>query len=557
MSTSVSCNSSVLTNGGNNTLICNAARSVFFPSHAHVAAAASWPGRARQSALHSLTLFTRARTLSPPSGFNFSTNAAIGTSAGGTASGNIDPLYGQYYTGVITTANAGYTTPQTLLTSFGTTPAVLANGTNLSGLAVIPQPGFGGQSVNVSLGPQTAANQNGLNVVWGVHATPYTNGQTAASAATSAGLLISWYMGDNTLNASLPTGATPPTGQTSAAGFAPLGVTFTASIQLQATPPSGSAVNSTVTLSVGANMTCLQYWRNYTQAVGWTYLSPYVCHAIVTGLPAGGYLNYWITANVTVGSAMPTTYITSATQMSGGYFTANLMPAPSGMGVAASSIYPFQWVLMADVGQTYNSSLTAQYIQRFDTIVGNNGVDAILNVADLTYADNYGAYMRARVRILRHVVLTLASHCAHRRFPVPQAPPPTTCPTPALAAPTSSGGTAGAPCGRVSWATTWSFTPPATTSWTRRRATSSPTRTGPAPTATRHSTPWASPTSRSSPGRPATPTALCRPPRWVTSGPPPGSPRTWAPCTWWCSTTTCPSTPAPASTTSLWLTWRQ
>ena len=45
----------------------------------------------------------------------------------------------------------------------------------------------------------------------------------------------------------------------------------------------------------------------------------------------------------------------------------------------------------ADVGQTYNSSLTAQYITVYDNVVANSGgVDMIMNVADLTYADNYG-----------------------------------------------------------------------------------------------------------------------------------------------------------------------
>jgi hypothetical protein len=105
----------------------------------------------------------------------------------------------------------------------------------------------------------------------GVHATPYTSGQTAAQAAsaTGASLLISWYMGDNYLNASLPTGSAPPTGQTSPAAFAPPGVMFNASILLSVTPGGGgSAVNSTVTLSVGPSLTCMQYWRNYTQAVG-------------------------------------------------------------------------------------------------------------------------------------------------------------------------------------------------------------------------------------------------------------------------------------------------
>lgn len=129
-------------------------------------------------------------------------------------------------------------------------------------------------------------------------------------------MLISWYMGDNTLNASLPAGAVPPAGQTSAAGFAPPGVTFTASIQLQTfSPGSNVGVNTTFVPTIGSTMSCLQYWRNYSAAVGWSYLSPYICHAVVTGLPAGGTVNYWISASTTIASTV-TNYVTSATQMS-------------------------------------------------------------------------------------------------------------------------------------------------------------------------------------------------------------------------------------------------
>lgn len=50
------------------------------------------------------------------------------------------------------------------------------------------------------------------------------------------------------------------------------------------------------------------------------------------------------------------------------------------MSYAAASL-----PLQADVGQTYNSSLTAQYITRYDTMLaGSGGVDLILNVGDLT-----------------------------------------------------------------------------------------------------------------------------------------------------------------------------
>jgi hypothetical protein len=99
------------------------------------------------------------------SGWNATTLSLLG-GAGGTASGNIDPLYGQYFTGVISTANAGYTNINSLLANATATSAAVTANINQSGLTVIPQANGWGGNVNVSLGPQTAANQNGLNVVW-------------------------------------------------------------------------------------------------------------------------------------------------------------------------------------------------------------------------------------------------------------------------------------------------------------------------------------------------------------------------------------------------------
>jgi hypothetical protein len=169
---------------------------------------------------------------------------------------------------------------------------------------------LGRHAVNVSLGPQTAANQNGLNAVWGVHATPYASGspanlppategsslQSAATAASSAGLRISWYMGDNTLNASharcLPAGRSDQPG-----GGGP-------SRRRCSQPPSWcrppAPPNQTFTFSVGANMTCLQYWRHVLRRPRATLrsLSTMCTRHPDRPHPPAATINYWVTANV-------------------------------------------------------------------------------------------------------------------------------------------------------------------------------------------------------------------------------------------------------------------
>ena len=49
---------------------------------------------------------------------------------------------------------------------------------------------------------------------------------------------------------------------------------------------------------------------------------------------------------------------------------------------------------MADVGQTFNSSLTAEYVARYaaGAAAGSaaGGLDGLINVGDFTYGDNFG-----------------------------------------------------------------------------------------------------------------------------------------------------------------------
>ena len=346
-STTVLCNTTALTNGGNNTYICQNIASV------NVSALG----------LAGLT----ATSTAVPSG---------GTTAG-TASGNIDPLYGQTWSGTITTANAGYKTPAFLSTG-GVTLV------DLNGSSVAPQTGWGG-GPNVALGPQTPASGAG-NVVWGVHSTPFTAG--SSSPATVAAMRVSWYLGDNTLNSPAAAGAAVAT--PSPAAFVPANTAFTATIAYSTT----GAARQVATFGA-TNLTCLQYFRTYTNATGLTgltYTSPYICHATLSGLVPNAKYNFTISATVSSNGAAAVAYITpAATVASSGpanyYFTT--APPPSASG-SPSAGYPYNWVLMADVGQTYNSSLTAQYVTTYAKAKAN-GVGLILNVADLAYADNYCA----------------------------------------------------------------------------------------------------------------------------------------------------------------------
>ena len=270
---------------------------------------------------------------------NLATMVAGTTGAAGQASGNIDPLYGQYFTGFITTTNGGYTTPNLLLS--GTTTSTVS----LNGTAVAPQAGWGG-GPNVTLGPQTLATA-GANVVWGVHTTPYTAGMTLAQQATSAAVRISWFMGDNTLNLPIA-GGSPPAGQSSPAAFVPRATTFAATISYGT---SANALTQTASFTVGSTMTCLQYFRPYTAAIAvgqaLTYTSPYICHATLTGLtPTTSYF-FTISAVVNqTSTATATTYATPAATTAAGTstYSFNTMIPPSGFG--APSGYPFNWALM-------------------------------------------------------------------------------------------------------------------------------------------------------------------------------------------------------------------
>ena len=299
----------------------------------------------------------------------------------GTASGNVDPVYGQYFTGAIA-ASSKQMLPS--LMASATTPLAASS---QAGLPVITQSGWGG-GPNVTLGPPSG------NYVWGVHTTPYTYGLSPQTMATTQSVRISWYMGSSVLNVQAPSGVPVSVANPllkSPAAFVPALRSFAATISYGLAP----STSSTASFS-GNTITCLQYWRPYTAAPGLTYTSPYICHVTLTGLtgiaPNPSQYAFTISATVTnTATNVVTTYTTPSATISSSATTYNfntMIPASIG---SASPGYPFNWALMADVGQTYNSSLTAQYITVYDNnvLASAGGLDLILNVADLTYADNY------------------------------------------------------------------------------------------------------------------------------------------------------------------------
>lgn len=275
------------------------------------------------------------------------------SSQGRQAAGNIDPQLGEFFPNRNIIPNNAQDATQ-------------------AGRRLAPQPGWGG-GANVSLGPH-------VNEVWGVHATPYTGPEVAPGTAS---VQLSWHLLGPVLNATAVPGrlvATP-----SAGAFQPGGLTFSATVDYG---PAGALSRSAVLTPV-----CLQYMRNFTSAdaVGFAYTSPLVCHAVLSGLQLGQAYSYALTASIT-SAAGTTSYATPASWAADGQRLFGFAtPPPPGT-------YPFDWVVMADVGQTYNSSLTAQYVGLYADSLPHGTADLILNVGDLTYADNYGPASAAQTR---------------------------------------------------------------------------------------------------------------------------------------------------------------
>ena len=250
---------------------------------------------------------------------------------------------------------------------------------SMAGLRLVPQRGWGG-GPNVSLGSQTG-------VVWGVHSTPSTSGGSGAGAA----VLLSWHLGGAALNDSAASG--PLVATRSPAAFTPSGTTFAANVTYSSRTAAFGAAATTVRLTP----TCLRYRRQYSTpaTLGFVYTSPLVCHALLSGLSPGTSYAYAISAAVTTGAAGTTTYGTPADSTRGALPFSVTTP-PARRSPPAASAYPQRWVVMSDVGETYNSSLTAQYVGAFMDAVtldggpARAGLDLVLTAGDFSYADAYG-----------------------------------------------------------------------------------------------------------------------------------------------------------------------
>ena len=284
-----------------------------------------------------------------------STTGVVARLSSQQASGNIDPAFGAYFP-------ADATIPSN---------AQLAS---QAGKALVRQSGWGG-GPNVSLAPQPDGT------LWGVHTTPYTGGTT-----TGVAVRLTWHMGSPLVDSPVvvpgPLVSTP-----SPAAFVPSGTSCTATATVKA---MGAAMSQQVALSP---VRCMRYRRVYTKAnvAGRNYTSPVICHALLSGLAAGTSYSFSVQAAWTAqagGAAV--TFAPSPAYGGALPFTFSTPPA-----AGSRMAYPVRWGVMADVGQTYNSSLTAQYLRTYATQVGvsnagRTGLDIVLNVGDFSYADNYG-----------------------------------------------------------------------------------------------------------------------------------------------------------------------
>ncbi|KXZ54062.1 hypothetical protein GPECTOR_5g17 [Gonium pectorale] len=168
---------------------------------------------------------------------------------------------------------------------------------------------------------------------WGVHLTgPYPDGRT---------YLVSWYTGGPTVGANL---TLPDTSKEVA----------TASV----TPAKGSAKRFT-----GPVITYLRAYTDPTMTSA-QYLSPRIHHVVLRNLAPKTFYRY---------------QISDASGKLVGAYSFTTLPVRE-----SSRVYPLRIGLMADVGQTVNSSDTRDHMI-------DSKPQVVIHVGDNTYADNYNA----------------------------------------------------------------------------------------------------------------------------------------------------------------------
>ncbi|GFR53263.1 hypothetical protein Agub_g16045 [Astrephomene gubernaculifera] len=165
---------------------------------------------------------------------------------------------------------------------------------------------------------------------WGVHLTgPYPDGRT---------YLLSWYTGAATVGANL-------------------------------TKPNTSALKTVAVLTKGGTSyrfsgSVITYLRTYSDPAlaNYQYLSPYIHHVLLTGLTPRTTYRYQLAGR--------------DGRLAGGYSFTTLP--------LTTNVYPLRIGLIADVGQTVNSSATRDHLAA-------NRPQVVLHVGDNSYSDNYNA----------------------------------------------------------------------------------------------------------------------------------------------------------------------
>jgi len=206
-----------------------------------------------------------------------------------------------------------------------------------------------------------------------VHATP-SNAGTAASPAVQ----ISWMVGTpliGNLSVTWPANTPRPNCTSSSCIFPSLG-SVTSSVRYSTVSHKAAVVNPTL-YAKSAKCVPYQYLREYPASSGiskeqvfakynyssFSYISAPFCHVTLTGLMPG--TKYYYIVGTGSAWAAESSFMTP--------------PNPT----AKKGVYPFTVGLMADVGQTANTSMGL-----FNLAALNPNV--VLNVGDFTYADTYG-----------------------------------------------------------------------------------------------------------------------------------------------------------------------
>ena len=381
--------------------------------------------------------YTAAANLDPPFGSTFPTNGQFPAASTASGAGIGADTKGYYTAGAANSmvgfplaqqtgwggaaANLPIGLPPTATSVWGvhTTPATYAGVANAAGTTgVVVSFVLGSYSANLATPTGgywvtgTTVNGPGSAAAMGTTATGQTSAgsfvpaaavtatvsyaTSAAGVATATPMAVTPtcvqylrvypnYVAMN-LNSAGPAAVVPQVCYLNGNNQAPGTTGSSASVAAGAAGSCTGPADATVTTPMSACNNCS---KAYSTASAYNYLSPISCHFTLPSLTPATQYFYAVAATVTGSTSPGTASGAYTTPASLGTLSFRAPPLPSPQPAGAGSAYPFVMGVMADVGVTYNSSLTAQYMARLGANTPG-GLSMIVNVGDFTYGDDFG-----------------------------------------------------------------------------------------------------------------------------------------------------------------------